>query len=67
MVNGFDVRALAPGLGEGKIYTPRIYGFQVSEYAASGPRMRWLRDKPSNPRELDEHSLLRISNTSTGS
>lgn len=25
------------------VYTPKIYGFNVSEFAASGPRMTWLR------------------------
>lgn len=27
------------------IYTPRIYGFKVHTSSASGPKMRWLRDK----------------------
>lgn len=37
----------------GKVYTPRIYGFQVSERARSGPRMRWLRMRPQAAAELD--------------
>ena len=32
---------------------PRIYGFQVSERARSGPRMRWLRLRPQTAAELD--------------
>jgi casein kinase II subunit beta len=31
-----------------RVYTPRIYGFKVSERARSGPRMAWLRDRPDN-------------------
>ncbi|TLD05797.1 uncharacterized protein PgNI_08905 [Pyricularia grisea] len=54
VVNGFHARNIAPGLGRGKIYEPRIYGFRVSEVARSGPRMQWLRDKPENVTELDE-------------
>jgi len=38
----------------GKVYTPKIYGFRVSERAKSGPRMRWLRLRPENPAELDQ-------------
>lgn len=37
----------------GRVYTPKIYGFKVSERARSGPRMRWLRDRPSRAEELD--------------
>ncbi|WVQ74136.1 hypothetical protein IAR50_003728 [Cryptococcus sp. DSM 104548] len=39
----------------GKVYTPRIYGFKVSEKARSGPRMGWLRERPSS---FDELSLV---------
>ena len=35
------------------IYIPRIYGFKVSERAKSGPRMRWLRDRPWTYKDLD--------------
>ncbi|KAI9634367.1 casein kinase II beta chain [Dioszegia hungarica] len=37
----------------GKVYAPRIYGFRVSERARSGPRMRWLRERPAAWEELD--------------
>ncbi|KZW04260.1 hypothetical protein EXIGLDRAFT_663754 [Exidia glandulosa HHB12029] len=38
----------------GDVYVPKIYGFRVSERAKSGPRMRWLRLRPTNPDELDQ-------------
>jgi casein kinase II subunit beta len=38
----------------GKVYVPRIYGFKVSERARSGPRMRWLRERPERYEELDQ-------------
>ena len=38
----------------GKIYTAKIYGFRVSERAKSGPRMRWLRQRPQHPSELSQ-------------
>jgi len=53
-INGIATSSLAPGLGPGSIYEPRIYGFRVSERAKSGPRMKWLRMKPADVRELDE-------------
>ena len=53
-INGVDPANLAPGLGIGNIYEPRIYGFRVSERARSGPRMKWLRMKPTDVTELDE-------------
>jgi len=53
-INGIVTRNLAPGLGKGKIYEAKIYGFKVSERAKSGPRMRWLRSKPADVNELDE-------------
>jgi casein kinase II subunit beta len=37
----------------GKVYVPRIYGFKVSERARSGPRMKWLRERPERWEELD--------------
>ncbi|KAL9090866.1 MAG: hypothetical protein Q9165_005074 [Trypethelium subeluteriae] len=54
VVNGVSTTSLAPGLGRGKIYEPRIYGFRVSERAKSGPRMKWLRSRPGDVHELDE-------------
>lgn len=54
MVNGMYARNIAPGLGRGKIYEPKIYGFRVSEVARSGPRMQWLREKPDDVTLLDE-------------
>ncbi len=49
---------LAPGLGQGNMYEPRIYGFRVSERARSGPRMAWLRDRPTDIRDLDEAAIF---------
>jgi casein kinase II subunit beta len=37
-----------------KVYAPRIFGFKVSERARSGPRMRWLRERPERYDELDD-------------
>jgi casein kinase II subunit beta len=54
MLNGMYACNIAPGLGDGKIYKPKIYGFRVSEVAKSGPRMQWLRDKPEDINDLDE-------------
>jgi casein kinase II subunit beta len=56
-INGMNAGNLAPGLGKGKMYEPKIYGFKVSERARSGPRMTWLRDRPSEVRELDEAAI----------
>jgi casein kinase II subunit beta len=53
-INGVAPHNLAPGLGAGNIYEPRIYGFRVSERAKSGPRMKWLRMRPADITELDE-------------
>lgn len=53
-INGIATANLAPGLGIGRIYEPRIYGFRVSERARSGPRMKWLREKPTDINETDE-------------
>ena len=53
-LNGMHSRNIAPGLGRGKIYAPKIYGFKVSEVARSGPRMQWLRNKPEDMSVLDE-------------
>ncbi|OCF75637.1 casein kinase II subunit beta [Kwoniella mangroviensis CBS 8886] len=38
----------------GKVYIPRIYGFKVSERARSGPRMKWLRERPERFDDLDK-------------
>ncbi|KAF2472176.1 uncharacterized protein BDR25DRAFT_313350 [Lindgomyces ingoldianus] len=53
-INGVAPHNLAPGLGPGNIYEPRIYGFRVSERARSGPRMKWLRMRPADITDLDE-------------
>jgi len=37
----------------GKVYTPKIYGFRVSDHAKNGPRMQWMRMRPLLPEELD--------------
>lgn len=57
VVNGMYTKNIAPGLGSGRTYEPRIYGFRVSERARSGPRMRWLRERPVELNELDEAKL----------
>jgi casein kinase II subunit beta len=57
-INGMNASNLAPGLGKGKMYEPKIYGFKVSERARSGPRMQWLRDRPHDIRELDEAAIF---------
>lgn len=36
-----------------RIYTPKIYGFKVSEYAKTGPRMKWMRTRPTSLDQLD--------------
>lgn len=54
VVNGMYTKNIAPGLGPKHTYNPRIYGFKVSERARSGPRMRWLRDRPDDLNELNE-------------
>jgi len=57
MINGMYAHNLAPGLGKGKVYEPKIYGFKVSERARSGPRMSWLRMRPADITDLDEAAL----------
>lgn len=37
---------------QSRLYTPRIYGFRVSEMAKSGPRMRWMRMRPETWEQL---------------
>jgi Casein kinase II, beta subunit len=56
-INGVLTSNLAPGLGKGRVYEPRIYGFRVSERAKSGPRMKWLRMKPDDINELNEAAI----------
>lgn len=53
-INGVRTMNFCPGLGAGKIYETRIYGFRVSERSKVGPRMAWLRMKPTDVREVDE-------------
>ncbi|KJK83856.1 Casein kinase II subunit beta-1 [Metarhizium anisopliae BRIP 53293] len=57
LVNGMYTRNIAPGLGPGRIYEPKIYGFRVSERARSGPRMQWLRARPIDVNDLDESRI----------
>ncbi|KAI9644519.1 casein kinase 2 regulatory subunit [Ciborinia camelliae] len=59
-INGMNASNLAPGLGKGKVYEPKIYGFKVSERARSGPRMAWLRKRPDDIRDLDEATAYAI-------
>jgi casein kinase II subunit beta len=53
-LNGVPTATFALGLGSGHIYEPRIYGFRVSERSKCGPRMQWLRMRPTDINELDE-------------
>ncbi|KAI4214507.1 MAG: hypothetical protein LQ351_002924 [Letrouitia transgressa] len=53
-INGVATINIAPGLGPGKIHENRIYGFRVAERSRTGPRMKWLRDRPEDMNELDE-------------
>lgn len=62
VLNGFYAKNIGPGLGAGRIYEPKIYGFRVSERARSGPRMRWLRNRPENMNELDEARIYAEQN-----
>lgn len=57
-INGMKAHNLAPNLGKGKMYEPRIFGFKVSERARSGPRMKWLRNRPEHILELDEAGIF---------
>lgn len=36
------------------VYIPRIYGFRVSQFAPSGPRMQWMRERPQSIAELEQ-------------
>lgn len=62
LLNGFYAKNIAPGLGKGRIYEPKIYGFRVSERARSGPRMQWLRERPENISDLDEARIYAEEN-----
>ena len=62
LVNGMYAKNIGPGLGAGRIYEPKIYGFRVSERAKSGPRMQWLRERPEDITELDEARLYAEQN-----
>ena len=62
VINGMATNNLAPGLGKGRIYEPKIYGFRVSERAKTGPRMQWLRMRPADVNELDEAALYEAQN-----
>ncbi|EAW10085.1 casein kinase II subunit beta [Aspergillus clavatus NRRL 1] len=53
-INGMRTISFCPGLGAGRIYESKIYGFRVSERSRAGPRMKWLRMKPTDIRDLDE-------------
>lgn len=63
-INGMTASNLAPGLGPGNMYEPKIYGFRVSERARSGPRMGWLRDRPTDVTELDEAAIFHADHES---
>lgn len=56
VINGVATSNIAPGLGPGNLYEPRIYGFRVSERSKSGPRMQWLRMRPLDMTLLDERA-----------
>ncbi|KAH8591611.1 casein kinase II regulatory subunit-domain-containing protein [Bisporella sp. PMI_857] len=61
-INGMNAHNLAPGLGKGKVYEPKIFGFKVSERARNGPRMAWLRKRPANIQDLDEAAIHNAEN-----
>lgn len=42
---------------QGEVYVPKIYGFKVSSYARSGPRMTWLRECLRTEKDSDEDIL----------
>ncbi|TIB79235.1 hypothetical protein E3Q23_00343 [Wallemia mellicola] len=54
--NGVDYKAVVGSQykpAATKIYTPKIYGFKISEKSRSGPRMQWLRMRPNTVEELN--------------
>ncbi|KAF8461855.1 casein kinase II regulatory subunit-domain-containing protein [Kalaharituber pfeilii] len=59
-INGVLENNIAPGLGRGKQYEMKIYGFKVNERARGGPRMKWLRSRPDDVAALDEAVRLRV-------
>ncbi|KAL3480050.1 casein kinase II regulatory subunit-domain-containing protein [Aspergillus californicus] len=61
-LNGVRTINFSPGLGEGRLFESRIYGFRVSERSRSGPRMKWLRMKPADINELDEMAYHKALN-----
>jgi casein kinase II subunit beta len=65
-INGISSGNLAPGLGPGKIHEPKIYGFKINERAKTGPRMKWLRMRPVDVRELDEAGKYYEANGGNG-
>ncbi|KAF3910560.1 hypothetical protein ABW21_db0201830 [Orbilia brochopaga] len=62
-LNGFATQNIAPGLGAGKLYDMKIYGFKVSERSKSGPRMKWLRTRPDDMNQLDEMTRAEMRRT----
>ena len=44
------------------VYTPRIFGFRVSQRASTGPRMGWLRHKRDLKNTKPQESVSSISN-----
>ncbi|KAJ6257415.1 hypothetical protein Dda_8305 [Drechslerella dactyloides] len=62
-LNGFATQNIAPGLGTGKQYEMKIYGFKVSERSKSGPRMKWLRTRPDDMNQLDEMTRAEMRRT----
>ncbi|CEH16529.1 casein kinase subunit ii beta [Ceraceosorus bombacis] len=52
-----DPKLLGTKTPASRLYTPRIYGFRVSELAKSGPRMRWMRMRPESFQELETGRL----------
>ncbi|KAF3914478.1 hypothetical protein AA313_de0205065 [Arthrobotrys entomopaga] len=62
-LNGFATQNIAPGLGTGKQYEMKIYGFKVSERSKSGPRMKWLRSRPEDMNLVDEATRAELRRT----
>lgn len=50
-----------------KQFTLTVYGFKVSEASDSGPRMKWLRQVPSNDKELEEFEEDELSSNGNDS
>ena len=62
VIDGMMENNIAPGLGRGRSYEMRIYGFRVSERAKGGPRMKWLRSRPEDVIVLDEMAKVNGKN-----